>query len=224
VAEEALNQKVQPQTDATAAEPEQVDQSNEAGDAAADSSDTAAGPAAINPASDSAASNADDAAAEAEYQEMLDSEVAFSWHASEFVHHHKGTSWYVGLGATTVVLVLLAVLLKLWLEIALILAMAVAIVMYARKPPKTLLYELSHDGITIDGKPRKYSEFRSFSVQPDEEWHSIELIPIKRFNVSITLLFDNEDRDAIVSHLELHLPQIDREPDIIDRLARYLRF
>jgi hypothetical protein len=159
-----------------------------------------------------------------ELDEARASEVAYSWEASEYVHHHKGMGWYLGLLGLLVVLVAVAVLLKLWLTIGAFLAMALAIVVYARRPPRTLLYELSQKGIKIDGKEYPYSEFRSFGVLKDLEWHTIDLEPVRRFNPRMSILFDNDDFDAIVGHLELHLPRTDRNPDVIERLTRTLRF
>jgi hypothetical protein len=151
-------------------------------------------------------------------------EVAFSWQSSEFVHHHKGVAWYGGLAAGVAVLVLAAALLHYWIEIGAFLVMGLAILVYAQKPPRTMLYELSPAGITIDGRQFPFSEFRSFGVVPDAEWHTIDLEPTKRFTPRITVLFRDEDFEEIVGHLELHLPRIDRKPDVIERLSRYLRF
>jgi hypothetical protein len=151
-------------------------------------------------------------------------EMAFSWQASEFVHHHKSMMWYVGLSMAVMVMVVLAVWLHYWLEIGVFVIAGVAVMVYARKPPRTLLYELSNEGVHIDGKLYPFSVFRSFSVLPDEEWHSIDLEPAKRLNPRLVLLFDTPDLEQIVDHLELHLPREDREPDLIERITRYLRF
>lgn len=151
-------------------------------------------------------------------------EVAFSWEASEYVHHHKSAMWYVALFGIVVVLIGLAVWLKLWLEIGLFVVMAVAVVVYARKPPRTMLYELSSEGVHIDGKAYPFEVFRSFAVIMDEEWHSVDLEPAKRFNPRLVLLYNPEDVNEIVGHLERHLPRIDREPDIIEKITRLVRF
>ena len=153
-----------------------------------------------------------------------DPEVAFSWQASEFVHNHKSVGWYALLALVVIVLTSLAVWLHLWLEIGLFIAMGVAIVVYARKPPRTLTYELSDQGVHIDGKLFPYLDFRSFGVLPDVTWHAIDLEPAKRFSIRTVLLFNTEDYEMIVSHLELHLPREDRDLDIIERITRYVRF
>ena len=76
----------------------------------------------------------------------------------------------------------------------------------------------------MDGRLYPFSYFRSFSVVADEEWHSIDLEPVKRLSPRVVVLFDTEDFDEIVGHLELHLPREDREPDVIERISRYVRF
>ena len=151
-------------------------------------------------------------------------EMAFSWQASEYVHHHKSMLWYVVLFMAVIVLAALAIWLHYWLEIGVFVIMGVAVAVYARKPPRTLLYELSDEGVHVDGKLYPFSVFRSFSVVPDEEWHSIDLESSKRFNPRLVLLFNTPDLDEIVDHLELHLPREDRDPDLIERITRYLRF
>jgi hypothetical protein len=159
-----------------------------------------------------------------EIEELRDNEVAFSWQASEYVHHHKGMGWYAGMfGGLAVILVIIA-LLRDWITIGAFLVMGAALFIYARKPPRTLMYELTPKGITIEGKPHLFTEFRSFGVLKEEEWHTIDLEPIKRFSPRLNILFDPDDFDSIVSHLELHLPRTDRDPDVIERLTRYLRF
>ena len=159
-----------------------------------------------------------------ELEGLRANEVAYSWQASEYVHHRKGPGWYAGLLGVVIVLVVGAALLHYWLEIGAFLVMGVAILVYARKPPRTLMYELTPKGINIEGKFHPYAEFRSFAVLPDLEWHSINLEPVKRFSPPLAVLFDSDDFDQIVGHLELHLSREDRQPDIIDRLSRYLRF
>ena len=159
-----------------------------------------------------------------ELEEARANEVAFSWQASEYVHHHKGMGWYAALFGALALLVFVAMVLHLWLETSLFVVMGAAVVVYARKPPRTLTYELTPKGITIEGKQYLFSEFRSFGVLKDEEWHTIDLEPMKRLAPRLSILFDSDDFDSVVGHLELHLPRADREPDPIERLSRYLRF
>jgi hypothetical protein len=159
-----------------------------------------------------------------ELEEARAEEVAFSWQASEYVHHKKGAGWYLMLFGLTAVLVVVCVWQAWWIQIGLVVMAAIALAVYAGKPPRTLTYELTPKGMQIEGKKYPFSQLRSFSVYEDAEWHSIDLIPTRRFAPAITVLFNSDDLDEIVGHLELHLPRADQEPDYVDRLTRYLRF
>jgi hypothetical protein len=148
----------------------------------------------------------------------------FQWQASEYVHHHKNSLWYFGVVGVVIILSGLAYILKSWFSIALFIVMGTAVIVYAKRPPRVLTYELSNDGLTIDGKLFPFKTFRSFSVVPDVTWHSIDLEPTQRFMPRMSVLFDETDFDAIVNHLLERLPRIDRNPDFVERITRFLRF
>jgi len=150
--------------------------------------------------------------------------VDFSWQASEYIHHNKGAGWYAALAGIFAVLLAIAYLTHQWLSIGLFAVMLVAIIVYARKAPRTLTYELSADGITIEKHHYPFSEFRTFAVLPDISWHTIDLEPTKRFMPRLTILFEDADFDTIVGHLAEYLPRVDRKPDVVERATRYLRF
>jgi hypothetical protein len=159
-----------------------------------------------------------------ELEELRENEVAYRWQASEYVHNNKSGMWYLGLVGLLIVLIGLAALLRYWLEIVAFLAMGAAIVVYARRAPRVLTYELGPTGITVEGKELPFSQFTSFGVLADIDWHTIDLEPVQRFAARLSIIFDPNDFDAIVGHLELHLPRVDRDPDVIERVARLIRF
>jgi len=151
-------------------------------------------------------------------------EPAFSWQASEYVHNHKGFGWYFILVAIIVVLIGAAAFLRVWPVLGMFAVMGVAIGVYAHKPPRTLTYQLTSQGIVIEGHVYPFKEFRSFGVIPETEWHTIDLEPTRRLRPRMAVLFDPKDLEAIVDHMEQHLPRIDRQPDVVERVTQYLRF
>lgn len=154
----------------------------------------------------------------------LKEETVYSWQASEYIHHDRGPKWFAGLAGAVVVLIGIGWWFKAWLSIAMFVVMGAAIMVYARRPPRTLSYQLDHDKLIIDNQAYPLSDFRSFGVVPDPEWHMINLEPKKRFSPPIGLLFTDQDLDEITTHLELHLQHVDRRLDLVDRVSRYLRF
>jgi hypothetical protein len=151
-------------------------------------------------------------------------EASFAWQASEYIHHEKTLIWYVVLTIIFFALLAIAYFTKQWLSIGVFIVMAVAIVVYARKPPRTLTYELGNDGISVDGHLYPFDQFRTFAVLPDLSWHTIDLEPTRRFMPRLSILFETENFDEVVGHLSQYLPRVDRQPDAVERLTRYLRF
>jgi hypothetical protein len=156
--------------------------------------------------------------------EPASTEPDFTWQASEYIHHAKGFGWYLIFAAVLVVLLGVAYLTHEWLGGGVFAIMAVAIVVYARKAPRTLTYALSANGISIEQHHYPFTQFRTFAVLPDMAWHTIDLEPTQRFMPRLTILFEDDDFDTVVNHLAEHLPRVDRQPDMVERATRYLRF
>jgi len=176
------------------------------------------------PAVAEAASEPTDQTDASEGTEIIEPTPSFSWEASEFVHHDKPAWWNLGLIAGVVVICAVLALLRQWLSVGVVALMALAVNMYARKAPRTLLYALDSHGVSINGKLSPYSHFRSYNIQPQVGWEEIDLEPAGRFSPRLTLLADEDNFDQIEGILANHLPRVDRDPDIIEKISRYLKF
>jgi hypothetical protein len=117
-----------------------------------------------------------------------------------------------------------AVLTQQWLSIGVFVVMAGALMVYANKPPRTLGYQLDGKGITIERKFYPYDHFRSYSIMRDVAWHVVDLEPAQRFMPRLTVMFDDANLDTIEGLLAQQLPREDRQPDLIERLTRLLKF
>ena len=149
---------------------------------------------------------------------------SFSWQASEFIHHQKEVGWYTAFGIIVLVLVGAMIFFHRWFEAAVFVMAAIALLVYAKKEPRVLQYIIDDHGVTIENKLYKYDKFRSFSVFSDVAWHSIDLDPTQRFQPRLTLIFESKDLDQILAILVQHLARIDRQPDLIERATRTLKF
>jgi hypothetical protein len=152
------------------------------------------------------------------------SSKSFSWQASEFIHHQKKTAWYVIFGVVVLALVGVAIVTQQWFSVAVFIAMAAALVVYASKEPRVLQYQLDGTGITIERKHYPFKQFRSYAVFNDVAWHSIDLDPTQRFQPRLTMLFESKDLDTITGLLDLHLAHVDRNPDLVEQITRRLKF
>lgn len=152
-------------------------------------------------------------------------EQSISWEASEYILHEKDPRWFIGLAAGAVVLILIAAFLIKSLSFTiLVVAMLASVVVYARRPPRTLSYRLSHHALQIDEKHYSLHEFRSFGILQEGGVYSVMLIPTKRFLPGVSLYFPPELGEAIVDTLGSTVPMEKLKFDFIDKLARKMRF
>ena len=166
-----------------------------------------------------------EAAPDSPKQQLHEEDDLVSWTAQEYVHPDKSPLWFVLF--VLVVLGLIAIdifLLKSITFSILVSVMAVAVVIYVRRPPRTLTYTLSGaKGLTIGEKLHHLEEFKAFGVIQDGEHHSIMLIPTKRFAPGVSVYFPDESGEKIVDILGRRLPMENLKLDIIDVLVRKLR-
>jgi hypothetical protein len=147
-----------------------------------------------------------------------------SWEASEYVYHDKQFLWYLAVVAAAAVAVGLSIWLKQWVSAGVFVIMAAAVIVYERRQPEILHYGITDQGLLVGERFYSFHQFKSFSVMADVGWHSIELEPVQRFMPRLAVLFDNQNLDSIVELLSSHLPMVQRNPDIIDRVSRALKF
>jgi hypothetical protein len=156
--------------------------------------------------------------------EVIAPTPSFTWDASEYVFHEKPLAWYTALWVATALLSGGLGLMHQWLSIVVVVVMALAVMVYSRKEPRTLTYALDGQGISIDGKLSSYHLFKSYSAHEEVSWREIDLEPARRFAPRLTVLCEVENFDTIDEILAQHLPRVDRDPDWIEKLTRYIKF
>lgn len=148
-----------------------------------------------------------------------------SWTASEYISHDKGSGWF---GIVVLVGVLLAGVIYLftreWISSVAVGIGVLLFAVYGIRPPQTLEYAVDSRGIHIGARSYPYAKFRSFSVLEDDALHSIMLMPMKRFDLPITLYFEPADEQQIANVIGGHLPHEDRKTPPVDRLMSKIRF
>lgn len=148
-----------------------------------------------------------------------------NWTAAEYIHMEKGTLWYVIFVVIVLGLVALdIILLKTWTLSALVVVMAIAIVIYSRRPPNEINYSLStHQGIYVGEQLYPFSQFKAFGVIRDGEHHFIKFIPTKRLSPGLTVYFPEEAGEEIVDILGTQLPMENLKLDAVDIIVRSIR-
>lgn len=151
-------------------------------------------------------------------------EYQVSWEASEYILHEKTAGWFVIFGVSSaIVLFGTYLILKDIVSIVVVAMMAITVVLFANRKPRSLHYTVSDEGIKIDERGYPYSSFKSFSIMSYGAVESVYLEPLERFMPPISIYFAPEDADRIMNVLGTYLPHRDREPDLIDRIVHRIR-
>jgi hypothetical protein len=157
--------------------------------------------------------------------EQLTPDVPVTWTAQEYVHLDKNPMWYI-----LFVLIALALIaadiffLKSYTFSALVIVMAIALVVYIRRPPRAITYALSaQQGLYVGERLYRFEEFKSFGLIQDGEHNSIMLIPTKRFSPGVSVYFPESAGEQIVDILGQRLPMEELKLDVIDLVVRKLR-
>ena len=147
------------------------------------------------------------------------------WSASEYIHEEKNGLWFVLFSIVAIAFIAIDIIfLKSYTFSVLVVVMAIAVIIYSRRPPRVIEYTLSGDqGLYVGEKLYHFSEFKSFGLIKDKDNHSIMLIPTKRFSPGVSVYFPEEVGEQIVDILGARLPMETLKLDIIDIIIRKLR-
>jgi hypothetical protein len=152
-------------------------------------------------------------------------EPPVNWTADEYINTDKGWMWY----ALFVVIVLGLAAAGYFLMHAitfsvLVVVMAAAVIVFSRRPPRTIQYTLSgKQGLYIGEKLYKFADFKAFGLLHEDGHNSIMLIPIKRFSPGVSVYFPEEAGEQIVDILGARLPMKELKLDFMDIIIRRLR-
>lgn len=151
-------------------------------------------------------------------------EESITWEASEYIHQERNTAWFAGVGAAAAVLLFVAIfLMRSYTFALLVVVMAIAVVVLAKRPPRTLKYTLSSKGLYVVDQLHPFAEYKAFGVIHDEGEYSVMLLPTKRFAPSLTVYFPASLGEKIVDFLGQRLPMQELNLDAVDKIVRKLR-
>ena len=132
--------------------------------------------------------------------------------------------WYIGFGAVVLALIAIAIFIfKSPTFAVLVPVMAVALVLYVRRPPTTIDYIVSRKGIYINDRLYTFDQFKAFEVVAQEAGNYVTLTPRKRFQLGLHIYFPADIGENLVDMLAARLPMKETKPDIVDRLLAKLR-
>lgn len=146
------------------------------------------------------------------------------WQGTEYVHQDRGTLWFTMFAVIIVSLMIISVLLLKSITFSVLIpVMAAALIIYIRRPSRTINYTLSSQGLYINDQLYSLANFKGFGVIRGNGEFSIVLIPRKRFSLGVSVYFPEEAGEAIVDILGARLPMRVMHLDVFDRIVHQLR-
>jgi len=147
------------------------------------------------------------------------------WTAAEFIEHPKTASWYALLVLAGVVLATVDYLLTKDIISTIFIAIAAAMFgFYAGRKPQTREYRLGPQGVYIGHKTYEFQNYKHFSVIDEGSMSSIVFMPMKRFEVPLTIYVSSEIEEKVLDYLSTFLPFERHQIDAVDGLLRRIRF
>jgi hypothetical protein len=147
------------------------------------------------------------------------------WEASEYSIGRRGASFFIALVLAVLILGALAVLIRSWTFLAVIVVAAVALIVHTISKPPIVKYAVRQDSIKINDREFPLADFKSYSFSgAGSKPTSIAFIPKKRFGAQTELQLPKDfDVKKIQKVLEKKLPEIVNTPGILDAISQKIR-
>jgi hypothetical protein len=148
-----------------------------------------------------------------------------SWSGPEFVAYDKNSTWYFYLLIICVILCAVVVVALKDIITALVIAFAFLLIgIYGSRKPKEISYAIDDSGVKIGEKHFLFSDYRNYSLFSEGQFSCISLMPLKRFGVTASLYFPQQNKKAVSEIISSHLPFEQHKPDMVSRLLTRIRF
>lgn len=158
-------------------------------------------------------------------QNIQETQDGLSWTASEFIAHHKSSTWFVQFGIAAGLAITITYFLTRDVITTVVLAIAaVLFAIVANRKPRVMQYSITDSGISINGKFMPFGSFKSFSIIREGGVSSISFAPLQRFSPGMSIYYEPTQEDQIVSTLSQILPYEEKVQDPLDRLMSRIRF
>ncbi len=146
-----------------------------------------------------------------------------SWEGEEYIIRDHNFVWYLGLFVIGGGLSVLAIFLKWWTFLALVILSIITILISSLRPPRKIHYKLDKDGLKEGSRTFSFEDFRAFGILKEDSHFSAVLIPKKRFGLSVKVYFPGGSGEQIVDFLGARLPMEDVKLDFLDKIVNFLR-
>jgi hypothetical protein len=157
--------------------------------------------------------------------DQQDIPLTITWQAQEYEYIRKSSDWYWAVGILTLGLFTVALIFQNVLFAVFMLIAGFTTALYGARPPRTVNFELSSEGIHIHNRMYTYEMLQSFWIfyhPPDIKEISIESQKFIMPHIKIPL--GDTNPVAVRAYLQQFLPERQQEESLIETGTRFLGF
>ena len=148
-----------------------------------------------------------------------------TWTGSEFLDKHKNATWYLSLAV--IIAVICAVIYLIGRDIFPVIFIVIISILFAivaSRKPRQIQYSVSDSGLSIGRRTYSFADFKSFSLQQDGAIGYVNLMPLKRLALEVSLYYPPEEENRVIEAISSHIPHDQVEEPLVDRLFKTFHF
>lgn len=150
--------------------------------------------------------------------------LAIQWKAYEYEGGKKTSDWYVAFGIITLSLLITAILFNNILLAIILLASAIAIILYTLKAPPLVSFEINERGVMVNKRLYPFNTLQSFALVT-HPFPKLYIRSKKKLVPHIVIPFDSDDHDYIHDFLIDFLSEEEGyEENLTETIINYLGF
>jgi len=151
-------------------------------------------------------------------------EALISWNAPEHLHKEKRPDWYWSVGIVTLALAAVAIIFGNIITGIFVLVAAVALVLHASHPPRTIYHEVNDRGIIIHDTLYPFLTLDSFWIPHDEFPGKLIVKSRKLFMPYIVIYIDEVDPEDVRQVMLRYIAETEHHEPLIKHILERVGF
>lgn len=152
-----------------------------------------------------------------------DKKVLYEWSAPEF-SGSGATGWS---GWALLVLLIAAgwtVWVQQWVTLAVVVMVGVMVYLLRKSQPRVFQHQITETGVYVGERLYAYGKLKSFWIVLGGDVRIVNLLPNKKFGLSLTLQLGDADVERVRETLMKFLPEdASRGEDTVDKVGRFFK-
>jgi hypothetical protein len=151
-------------------------------------------------------------------------DALISWNAPEHYYVEKHPDWYWAVGIVTLTLAAVCFIMGSIIPGIFVVVAAVALVLHASKPPRTIYHEVNDRGLIIDNILYPFLTLDSFWIPHDDPRPKIIVKSHKMFMPYIVIFIDEVDPESVREVMLRYIAETEHHEPLLKHVLEWFGF